>query len=225
MLLLNSFYFLYKCKEVRVTNNAGTIESVCKQLTVNVISADAYSDSILSQTKEKDEELFKIGCCLDHYKETSESINKTNLCASLNEWLNAKKKEYLESSKKSDKLTLWDNNIEALWKELQNGDGDKWCSRELNTYEHYNASKRVSTFSLPSLNDILVSVFIPIISTLLVFLIIFNFAKIKRSVHSKVNRKILLRKDVQDAYPLEHNYADFPLDFEDKRINIVYSSK
>ncbi|GAW79405.1 variable surface protein [Plasmodium gonderi] len=224
-MLTNDSVFMYLCT---ATINVELIEGVYQNLKNGVIEETSYQNSTLVNLKEKDYELFRIGCCLDNYLVNASvtGTEKKNTCASLNYWINKKKSTYIGDSTLSGKVTLWDE-LEKLWYELQKSSGEDtiWCQRDLNLYEYSYTSRIVSVSSLQSLSDIIIPVLFPVIITFIVFLIIFNFTKIKRSFNKNLSKRTLIRKDIQGTYPLGPSGEDITLDLKKKRINIVYASK
>ncbi|SBT02984.1 PIR Superfamily Protein [Plasmodium ovale curtisi] len=167
---------------------------------------DASELASLNSLKRPNDTLYFIGQKVaQNYKNAHIMQDKySNMCDILNEWLNKQKEYYSNNGIDCDKINLWDNYIEDLWKKLgEDNDRNHWCIRETTNYGcSISTSTHVVTVSF----------------TLL-------FRTIKTWMYNKINRIKKIKEHLYNEDPEEtlENSLKYQTSFsENGRININY---
>ncbi|SBS92379.1 PIR Superfamily Protein [Plasmodium ovale curtisi] len=160
----------------------------------------------LNSLEQPNDTLYSIGQKLTQNYKNAHIMQETysNICDILNEWLNKQKKYYSNNGIDCDKINLWDNYIEDLWKKLgEDNDRNHWCIRETTNYGcSISTSTHVVTVSF----------------TLL-------FRTIKTWMYNKINRIKKIKEHLYNEDPEEtlENSLKYQTSFsENGRININY---
>ncbi|SBS89815.1 PIR Superfamily Protein [Plasmodium ovale curtisi] len=160
----------------------------------------------LNSLKRPNDTLYSIGQKLTQNYKNAHIMQETysNICDILNEWLNKQKEDYTNNGIDCDKINLWDNYIEDLWKKLgEDNDRNHWCIRKTTNYGcSISTSTTVATVSF----------------TLL-------FRTIKTWMYNKINRIKKIKEHLYNEDPEEtlENSLQYQTSFsENGRININY---
>ncbi|SBT85539.1 PIR protein [Plasmodium malariae] len=194
------------------------------------LADSSKSFTLLNPLKNDNENLYKIGCKLDHYYKNKEVINvmlgpsysvsDTEYCGFLNEWLNREKIDYISSGSKCEgNIKLWEEYIEVLWKQLEKDIQDSYsCERNTTIYK-CSISHEMKTA---------LSVGFTLLGTFLItFYFLYKFSPIGPRIHSCRNKKKRITKNIVlgESCELLERYSENVISpTEDGRIRIGYNS-
>ncbi|KAI4838702.1 PIR protein [Plasmodium brasilianum] len=188
------------------------------------------SFTLLNPLKNDNENLYKIGCKLDHnYKNievirtmigTSYSVSNTEYCDFLNEWLNKEKIDYIFSGSKCEgNIKLWEKYIEELWIQLEKDIEDRYSCKRNTTIYKCSVSPELKTA---------LSVGFTLLGTFLItFYFLYKFSPIGLWIHNCLNKNKRITKNIvleESCELLERSSENVISPTEDGRIRIGYNS-
>ncbi|SBT73677.1 PIR protein [Plasmodium ovale] len=196
----------------------GTKEQLLRTYNVFQNKLDSSELAALNSLEHPNDILYSIGQKVaQNYKNAHiMQDDYSNMCDILNEWLNKQKEDYSNNGIDCDKINLWDNYIEELWKKLgEDKSRNHWCIRETT---NYGCSVSTST-------PVVTVSFTLLVTAITVFSIIYNFRTIKTWMYNKINRIKKIKDNLYNEDPEEilENSLQHETSFsENGRININY---
>ncbi|SBT57891.1 PIR Superfamily Protein [Plasmodium ovale wallikeri] len=183
--------------------------------TTKTLDASSLYSELLKGLMTENNELYKMACSLTEIYTNAHILQPEhpNICEFLNEWLNKQKPKYIKNEDDMQNKKLWNDYIEKLWIELEK-DNDRyyWCRRN---------------FSSSLVANALTISFAVLISTVIIFSLIYKYSTMRNFLHAYINKKIKLKQYSQKGISnelLETIFKYGNLHARNKRINLSYSS-